>query len=191
MSCHVLTPAVMYAISSRRKHINQIKIQNTSNFGRGEYNFAFSFAIYLQNFIRCPSLHTWWLTSLRVSLPELIEVFQVHIHLSLLSFLHRLSWLWPASVSLQCDKLHLAGNVFIAHEAEWCKENVSWCWPLPGVKGIFMKVCKSKCNVSSAGEIQYVLNIKERGVKTDLRIACLCRIYFTWLWEDHLDWYNI
>lgn len=61
-------------------------------------------------------------------------------------------------------------------QAERHEGNVSWCWPLPAGKAIFMSVCKSKCIVSAVCEIQ--CNIEQcwkKNEKWPAAIAgCLC-----------------
>lgn len=73
-----------------------------------------------------------------------------------------------AQVSLRRDKLPLAGNVVIACRG-WYGGNISWCWPLPAGKAIFMRVCKSKCIVSAASEMQ--CNIKQWW-KKEWKLTC-------------------
>lgn len=69
-------------------------------------------------------------------------------------------------------------------EAEWYEGNVSWCWPLPAGKAIFMRVCKSKCIVSAASEIQ--CNIEQWWKKNEnWPAASLLFVlgYFMSFWE--------
>ena len=97
----------------------------------------------------CYCLSLLWLRWLYWSVPG------PHIHPHCFACLHRSSWL-HLTHKCHCGVISscwLAMLLLLA-EAERYEGNVSWCWPLPAGKAIFMRVCKSKSIVSAASEIQ-------------------------------------